>query len=236
LQELPAAFRSHINEVLLSALARCLAEWTGSNRLLLDLEAHGREDILEGADLSRTVGWFTAVFPLLLDLPVAGSPAAALRAAKEQLRGVPHHGIGYGLLRYTKEDRGLRSRLGAQLAAELRFNYLGQADRALPDNALIKLARDSSGPAQSRKGNRAYVLNVIAAVRDSRLEVEWSYSENLHHRQTIESLAENHLEQLRRLIACSGSDDSASLVPSDFPGALLNRDDLARVLARLSAT
>src|SRR5262249_41886285 len=100
LQDVSPAYRTQINDVMLTALAPVPARRTGSARLLCDLEGHGREDIVAGVDVSRTVGWFTSVFPVVVTLADPSSPGDALKSVKEQLRGVPSHGVGYGLLRY----------------------------------------------------------------------------------------------------------------------------------------
>ena len=100
LQDVPGVYRTQINDVLLAALGRVLARWTGGERVLIDLEGHGREqDLLAGSDLSRTVGWFTTIFPVAISMPPGGWDAA-LKSVKEQLRAVPHRGPGYGALRY----------------------------------------------------------------------------------------------------------------------------------------
>ena len=95
LQEAPAAYRTQVNDLLLTALARATCRWSGDASVLVQLEGHGREDLGEAIDLSRTVGWFTSLFPLRL------TPAAdlgeSLKAIKEQLRCVPDKGVGYGL-------------------------------------------------------------------------------------------------------------------------------------------
>ena len=84
------------------ALAAGLWEWSGERRLLVDLEGHGREELGEEVDVSRTVGWFTTLFPVRLEIKAREQPGAALKRIKEQLRGVPQRGIGYGLLRYLR--------------------------------------------------------------------------------------------------------------------------------------
>ena len=99
LQEIPTAYHTQINDVLLTALVQAFAWWTGGRSLLLDLEGHGRETIVEAVDLSRTVGWFTTHFPVLLDLERPSCPGEALKSVKEQLCRIPNRGIGYGLLR-----------------------------------------------------------------------------------------------------------------------------------------
>ena len=111
LQEVPAVYRTHINDVLLTALAQAYARWSGQGALLVDLEGHGREELFDDVDLSRTVGWFTTLYPVLLQVPPGSGPGQALQAVKEQLRAVPNRGIGYGLLRYLSGDEELRQRL-----------------------------------------------------------------------------------------------------------------------------
>src|SRR5437588_198601 len=102
LQQVPKRYHTQAHDALLTALVLAYSRWTGERSLLIDLEGHGREDIAEGVDLSRTVGWFTAIAPVILDLSDTGGPGESLKAVKEQLRAMPHGGIGYGLLRYLR--------------------------------------------------------------------------------------------------------------------------------------
>ncbi|HEU0147318.1 MAG TPA: condensation domain-containing protein, partial [Bradyrhizobium sp.] len=153
----PQAYRSRINDALLAALSIALAEWRserGENgaAMLVDLEGHGREDIFGNVDLSRTVGWFTTMFPVRLDaseLNLAdardGGPAAgiALRQTKEQLRAIPSGGIGWGLLRHLNAQTA--SVLSELPRAQLSFNYLGRFDESTGDG--WRAATESSGPA-----------------------------------------------------------------------------------------
>ena len=104
LRETPKAYHTQINDILLSALARALADWTNANRVLIDLEGHGREiegpdALFEGIDLSRTVGWFTSMYPVLLTIDDP-RPGETLKSVKEQLRRIPDQGLGFDLLRY----------------------------------------------------------------------------------------------------------------------------------------
>ncbi len=145
LREAPEAYRTQVNDLLLTALAGALTA-AGGRRVLVDLEGHGREEIFDGVDLSRTVGWFTTVFPLALELP-AGGPGEAIRAVKERLRAVPGHGIGYGLLRYMAGG-STGARAAARLAflppAEVSFNYLGQLDGAMGEGGLFLPAAEEA--------------------------------------------------------------------------------------------
>ena len=231
LQEVPTAFRTQINEVLLTALVRALAPWTGSNSLLVDLEGHGREEILEGVDLSRTVGWFTTIFPVLLDFGDSQTPVDVLRSVKERMRTIPNRGIGYGLLRYTNDEAS--EKLRAMPQAEVRLNYLGQVDRALLDSSMFTVASQPTGSVQSPKAQRAYLLNIIGSITGGELRFDWTYSENVHLRETVERLAQNYIHELRVLIAQSRSGDEMSYSPADFPNAKLSQADLNKVLAKL---
>jgi len=232
LMEAPAAYRTQINEVLIAALAQTLSNWTASSHVLLDLEGHGREDIFPSIDITRSVGWFTTIFPVALDLQESDSVISSLRHVKEQLRAIPNRGIGYGLLRYLGNDAA-RDALNDQTQAQVRFNYLGQTDRALSDGGLFKPAGESTGPSQAASAPRGYLLNVIGAVSGGQLRFEWTYSRNIHRRETIAQLGENYLARLRALIAQARSADAATLSPTDFSSSKLSREDLNKVLAKL---
>ena len=233
LQEVPAAYRTQINDVLLTALVQAFAQWTGARSLLIDLEGHGREVIEEAVDLSRTVGWFTTRFPVLLDLERPSRPGEALKSVKEQLRRIPNRGIGYGLLRYLSGDAAIAERLRALPQPEVSFNYLGQFDQVLPVSSPFAWARESSGPARSVQGSRHYPLAVNGCIIEGRLQLDWTSSENLHRRATIERVAQGFMEALRALIADSRSPEAGGYTPSDFPEADLSQKELDEVIAEL---
>ena len=151
LQQVPRAYGTQINDALLTALTRASATWMGGERFLVDLEGHGREDIGEDVDLSRTVGWFTTVFPVELELPRGASLADSIRSVKEKLRSVPRKGLGYGTLRYLSREAGLAERP----RAEIVFNYLGQFDHVIAGSVLLRFAREASGPWHSPRGKNA---------------------------------------------------------------------------------
>ncbi|MEG4806698.1 amino acid adenylation domain-containing protein [Microcoleus sp. F8-D3] len=214
LQEVPAAYRTQINDVLLTALAQAFECWTGNNSLLLDLEGHGREDIFEGVDLSRTIGWFTAVFPVLLKIEKPSDLGATIKSVKEQLRAVPNRGIGCGVLRYLNREIAKKMHILPQ--AEVSFNYLGQFDQVLPKSSLLMLSSEPSGPIRSPRGNRRYLLEINGFIASSKLQLDWTYSENIHRRESIESFATGFIESLRSLIQHCQSPDAGGCTPSDF--------------------
>ncbi|HYO52245.1 amino acid adenylation domain-containing protein, partial [Archangium sp.] len=229
LQEVPGAYRAQINDVLLTALARSLGRWSGQQRVLVNLEGHGREELFEDVDVSRTVGWFTTMFPVLLDLGSARTPGEALRAVREELRRLPRRGIGYGLLRYLRGD-GTGERLKVLPNAEVSFNYLGQFGSMAEGTSRFRLTQEPAGATVSEHNQRAELLGVYGQVFGGRLELTWVYSENVHERATVEALARGFVEELRQLIANRSSEDAARLTPSDFPLSRLDQPMLERVL------
>jgi amino acid adenylation domain-containing protein/non-ribosomal peptide synthase protein (TIGR01720 family) len=206
-----AAARARINDLLLTALAWALRRRAGSGPLVIDLEGHGRA-AAEDVDLSRTVGWFTVAFPVLLELP-EGAPAECLPVIEEQLRQVPGDGSGYGLLRYL-DDPAAAARLAALPPAEVNFNYLGQLDQVLPEGSPLRPAAEAIGAARDPRGERRHLLEINAFVAGGRLRVDWSYGARLHRRETVEDLAAGFTTALAALIAPGGEiEDSYPLSP-----------------------
>src|SRR5829696_1421980 len=232
LQDVPAVYHTLIDDVLLTALVRAFRRWTGEDALLLELEKHGREELFEEVDLSRTVGWFTSAFPVLLKLPeTATTLGDDLKSMKEQLRRIPRGGIGYGLLRYLCRDEEVARRMSALPRAEVSFNYLGQFDQTFQASGLFQLARESSaGIARDQDAQRGNLLEVNAGIFGGRLQAEWTYSAEIHSSVTVEKLAHDFLEELQALIAHGLSTKAGAYTPSDFPLARINQTQLDELL------
>jgi amino acid adenylation domain-containing protein/non-ribosomal peptide synthase protein (TIGR01720 family)/FkbM family methyltransferase len=216
LQEVPKAYHTQINDILLTALVQVLATWSRSNSVLINLEGHGREEILPDVDLSRTVGWFTTIFPVLLELKATENLGDAIKSIKEQLRVIPNRGIGYGLLRYLSRDPEILSQLSRLPQAEVSFNYLGQFDWGMQSDSFIKLASESVGSEHSQLGHRSHLLEINGLVVENQLQLEWTYSDSFHSSATIESLAQDFVASLRTLIAHCLSADAEGYTPDVF--------------------
>ncbi len=230
LQDVPAAYNTQINDILLTALVLALEPWSGERCLLVDTEGHGREDLFADVDLSRTVGWFTSVYPVWLDLRAAPRLDVALKAVKEQLRAIPRRGIGYGLLRYLRPE-GEQFRAAAQIA----FNYLGQFGSGRDTSAeLFCEAAEDFGPLHSPQATRPYLLEVEAYISQGQLRVRWTYSRQLHRRETVERLAAAYQAALQEIIAHCLMPEAGGYTPSDFPEAALSQDDLDALLAEFA--
>ncbi|HXZ02934.1 MAG TPA: condensation domain-containing protein, partial [Stellaceae bacterium] len=240
LREAPRAYRAEINDMLLTALALAVARWQETRyglparELVIDLEGHGREDIADAVDLSRSVGWFTTIFPVRLDLARldaaralggGGEAGAALKRFKEMLRAVPRKGLGFGLL----------SQLNAETAPafadfpqrQLLFNYLGQFDQT--NRGEWRLAEESPGAMASPSRRRTHLIEANALVKSGRLRVEWSWCRDIHDRASITALAEIFFAALRGLVAHCLTPGVGGHTPSDFPLARLRQEDLERL-------
>jgi amino acid adenylation domain-containing protein/non-ribosomal peptide synthase protein (TIGR01720 family) len=232
LTDVPPVYGTQINDVLLAGLARAFGRWTGEAALWVDVEGHGREELFEGMDLSRTAGWFTAIHPLRLDVPE--EPGAALKAAKEQLRAVPARGVGFGLLRWMGDD-ATRHALAALPVPRVSFNYLGQMDGAAgpAGDALLVPADGELGTLRSPSNPRTHLLSIDAAVMSGRLHVNWTYAPAVHDRATIERLAAGYLDALRELVAHCRDPQAGGYTPSDFALAGLDQEGLDALLGQL---
>ncbi|WP_150048085.1 non-ribosomal peptide synthetase [Methylomonas rhizoryzae] len=233
LNEVPTAYRTHIDEVLLTALVLALGDQidvTTPTYLLIDRESHGREHLADDLDVSRTVGWFTNVYPLLLTVKADDTPIDALKRIKEQLRAVPENGLSYGALRYLSADANLRQALNAQPAARIIFNYLGQLDTGFAGDALFEASVDTSGPSRDSRGERPHELDVVAHIQSGQLHLSWRYSRERYRRATLERWADRYQTHLQTLIAHCRRADVGGYTPSDFPLAGLDQvqlDELA---------
>ena len=229
LQEVPSVYHTEINDVLLTTLAQALSQWSGEPSVLIELEGHGREEISEQLDISRTVGWFTTLYPVRLQLSESRSVGDDLKAVKERLRGVPERGLGYGLLKYVGGDEETRAKL-REARAEVAFNYLGQLDNVVSEERMFRGGQESSGAEQDARGRRSHALIINASVQGGELVLGWSYSKQLHGRETIERVAAEQVERLRQVVEHCREEESGGYTPSDFPLARLSQRQLDEVI------
>lgn len=202
LRRIPGVHRARINEVLVAALGRALTAWTGRESTLVDLEGHGREDVLEGVELSRTVGWFTAVHPVALSVPADAPMSEAVRTVKRQLRAVPQHGIGYGALRYLAQDRPDSDPLDP-VRSLVGFNYLGQFDSAFTGNELVVRPVPHVGSEHEPAEQRPYPLDVVGSVEGGRMEFACTYPADQYAHEAVTELLDRMLDGLRELVSAT---------------------------------
>ncbi|MCW3152863.1 amino acid adenylation domain-containing protein [Achromobacter spanius] len=214
LKDAPAAYRTQVNDLLLAALAQALGEWGGLKQVRIDLEGHGREDASGELDLSRTVGWFTSVYPVVLD--TQGDTAERLMRVKETLRAVPSQGLGYGVL---------ADALPGQPQAPILFNYLGQFDTVTAGEADWRIAAEASGAGQDEAAELIHELTFNGHVHDGQLSISLGYSSKRHDPTRVQALAKQYEAALRALVAHCVS-GVHGVTPSDFPLAGLTWEGL----------
>ncbi|ADJ46533.1 non-ribosomal peptide synthetase [Amycolatopsis mediterranei] len=213
LRRTTAAYRTEINDVLLTALARTFAGWTGEPGLVVDVEGHGRDPFLDDVDLTRTVGWFTSIRPVLLPVPRPDWDSC-LKAVKESLR--------------TTSD-------GPRATAQVSFNYLGRLDRPGGDAGRFRLLAEDLGATRAPGAGRPYLLEITAAVVDDRLRISLSYSSRRYRRATVTRLAEAFAAALAA-VAEHCTSGARGVTPSDFPLAGLPQSTLDTLVAGLGSS
>ncbi|WP_367154751.1 amino acid adenylation domain-containing protein [Methylomonas sp. HYX-M1] len=230
LQPAHAAYRTRIQDLLLTALAQTLCDYSGQAQVCIALEGHGREaelivsDAQTPPDLSRSVGWFTSVYPVKLSGDA--DPASAVKTVKEQLRQVPDRGLGYGVIRYLAGPAADAEQTNAITAEPpVLFNYLGQLDNSFDRDALLEPAAEPGGEERDPGAPLAYALEINAEVYQGRLRIEWSYSRERYREQTIAELIRRYRTRLQALLAhCLTA--KPCLTPSDLPLAGLDQAQL----------
>ncbi|HEX3788439.1 MAG TPA: non-ribosomal peptide synthase/polyketide synthase [Pseudonocardiaceae bacterium] len=230
LHQVPAAYRTRINDLLVGALGRTLADWTGRPDVLLTMEGHGREDILDGVDVSRTIGWFTSKFPLPLHLGSTVDWGDTLKSVKEQLRAVPHHGLGYEALRHLGAADSPAAVLRDDPTPQVCLNYHGQWDLTGPTEGLFRERCAGIGSDLDPGQQRDHLLDVTGLVSDGQLELSWLYSDQVHDEPTVRGLAERMIEALREIVAHCARPAAGGRTPSDFPLARLDQATVDRLV------
>ncbi|MFF2650667.1 amino acid adenylation domain-containing protein [Streptomyces sp. NPDC058045] len=249
LGRVPGLFHGGAEEVLLTALGSAVGRWRAERGLgaasavLVGLEGHGREDLVDGLDLSRTVGWFTSLYPVVVDPgPPDGDDATALKRVKEQVRGVPDRGLGFGLLRHLNPVTG--PELAGFREPQIGFHYLGRVDAAAgsadraedwaaPPEAVEPLG---SGGHHLRPLAHALTLSVVARERPDgvRLLAVWSWPGALFEEREIRALADLWTGALTRLAALADRPGSGGLTPSDVSLLALSQDEIDEFESDLS--
>ena len=222
LKEVHHSYRTEINDILLTALLLSVGDWTKSYNFSFFLEGHGREEIIAGLDLSRTIGWFTSIFPVTLKIEDPTNLAEVIKSTKEHLRHIPNKGIGYGILKYLDPENSL----SCDLSPGLSFNYLGQWDNTTEESSSLTFASESSGVSTSLLNKTDILLNLNGEVRDSVFTMAWSYSQNHYHRETIQTLSKSFITRLREVINFCTQSDVFGYTPSDFDFVKLEQVDI----------
>ncbi|MFD2419029.1 amino acid adenylation domain-containing protein, partial [Amycolatopsis pigmentata] len=193
-RDVTRVFGTSVNDALVLAVAWAMREWTGQTLCLLEMEGHGREEIFDDVDLSRTVGWFTTIFPVTIDLGTATDPVECLTTVATQLDEIPGKGLGYGIGRY------LTGKTPARQTPEISFNYLGQHDSRVPGLGHYAHHNEPTGDTIDPTAPRKHLLDITTNIRNRQLHLTTRYSKNVHQPTTIHKFVDAVLAVLGRLV------------------------------------
>ncbi|NIM16421.1 MAG: AMP-binding protein, partial [Candidatus Aminicenantes bacterium] len=223
-----AAYNTEINDILLTALGLAMKEWGSTQRLLVNLEGHGREDILPRIDISRTVGWFTTQFPVILDMEGDRELSYRIKIVKETLRKIPNKGIGYGIIKYLLPlEQKKKTGLEFKLTPEINFNYLGQVNQETRYGyrEVFKFADVKMGEPISPGKEQNFTLDIGAIVTGETLSIFIIYNKYEFTTDRMEKLAAALKRNLVKIIAHCLQKKEKELTPSDldYPQLSLER-------------
>lgn len=233
--EIPSKLKVSVKDALITALVTVVQHWHNEEEVLIDIEGHGREDLFENVDISRTVGWFTTVFPVLFTIPPNETLQDNLSKVSRTLSAIPKNGIGHGLLRNNEAG----SELKQQAYSEICFNYLGQIDTStnsgdLDEPTSFTQLSTNIGQPRSADGLRAFKIEVNARIENNQLSVDWSFSKKLHKAETIERLVNEFIQTLTQLLALDGPNISSEDDDDLFDLVDLEDDELDAINKALS--
>ncbi|MCY8615722.1 bacitracin non-ribosomal peptide synthetase BacB [Bacillus haynesii] len=225
LKEAHKAYNTQINDLLLTALLIASRQLTGENRLKILMEGHGRDDILQDVDITRTVGWFTAMYPVFIDLEDETDLSMMIKIVKETLRKIPNNGIGYGILKYLRKDEVLLK----DEKPPILFNYLGELDHDLTTEQFSS-SKLSAGQSIGEKSARDASVEIDSVVAGRQLMISTTFNEYEYSPDTISELNQAFKESLQMVIShCTGKNETEK-TSSDYGYDKLSLEDLEELL------
>nr|WP_309245933.1 non-ribosomal peptide synthase/polyketide synthase [Bacillus glycinifermentans] len=218
------AYNTEINDILLTALIAGVRETTGENKLKVMMEGHGRESILDGVDISRTVGWFTTLYPVFIDLGKETDISQNIKMVKETLRKIPNKGMGYGVLKYAAQDPDLINEEKAQIS----FNYLGEIDADI-NRGDFSGSDLPEGESIGGKIARGRSIEINSIIMNHKLTIQTTFNELEYTKETISRLNENYKESLEKIISHCASQTESERTPFDYGDTNISLDELEEI-------
>jgi non-ribosomal peptide synthase protein (TIGR01720 family) len=212
------AYGTNTEELLLAALSLTIGRFTGYKEAMVNLERHGREEIFEDMDVSRTIGWFTSIFPVKILLHES-ELQSHIKAVKEQIRNIPNKGLGYGVLKY------LTGSFAQNKEPDIIFNYLGDFDDIFKED-FFSLAAEDSGADISPDNHLTYLMDIQARVIDERMRFSITFSRNKFYQETVDSFADNLISDIKAIVLHCISRDVNEFTPSDFDSVDITQGDI----------
>ncbi len=218
-------YNTEINDILLTGLGLAIKDVFGIEKSVLKMEGHGREEIMEDVDISRTVGWFTSVYPFVLHVPNSSKITSNLILVKEALRKIPNKGIGYGMVKYLKNG------LDSEFNPSITFNYLGDFGSGIGDekDSVFEYGSENIGAFSAPENVENIQLSVSGMLTSGKLRMSIEYSKERYKEETIQSLINAYRENLTALIIGLSKETKSYLTPSDLTFKGLTIDELSSI-------
>ncbi|WP_242841198.1 non-ribosomal peptide synthetase [Clostridium akagii] len=224
------AYRTEINDILLCALALAIEKWAEKEKILINLEGHGREAILEDISIERTIGWFTSMYPVIIDVKHSGDIGYSIKYVKETLRHIPNKGVGYGIIKYLTEPQN-KDNICFNVKPEIGFNYLGEFTNN-PEGKSFKYSDLSGGESISKLNNKIESISINGLIVNGKLELVFNYSTGQYKYESIKKLSQLYIEKLLEIINHCESKKESEKTPSDYGDSELSIEDLEKILLR----
>nr|WP_283746656.1 non-ribosomal peptide synthetase [Bacillus cereus] len=218
------AYNTEINDILLTALAVGTRELTGKYKLKVNMEGHGREDVIENFEINRTVGWFTTMYPVLLDIGNENELSTNIKTVKETLRKIPNKGIGYGVLKHLAKDKGFMN----EEKAPISFNYLGELDQDI-NRREFSASKWSIGETVGKKINRNTSIEMNSMVLNGELVIHTTFNELEYSEKMIKDLNQKYKESLEMIINHCANKVEPEQTPFDYGDINITLEELEEI-------
>lgn len=199
--EIPKTYGTELIDILISGLALSLKEMHDNKKAIITLEGHGRESLFKDVDINRTVGWFTSVYPVCLNLKEVDDLRFLMSDIKDNLNSIPNKGLGYNVLRYMSNDVEIRNELSINYQ-DIIFNYLGDLSNTLSQKSKsLNAASESTGSRTSMNNYFEHKLAFNLMIVEGKLLVVCDYDSNRFKESTIQKLMDDYIFSLDRIIS-----------------------------------
>jgi len=213
-----SSYNTEPKDLLITSLLRTIKEFTGSEEITIELESHGRDDIFEGIDISRTVGWFTSLYPFYIRLKKENL-SNQIKEVKEEIRRIPNNGIGFGIFNYMSKA------LKRNDQKYIRFNFLGDFTFG-HDNSYVNLLRDQLGSDYDKRNRLTCIIDINCFIVGGKLNVHLTYSKNKFSQNTMERYINSYINDLKMIIGHCCDKESVEFTPSDFDTVDITLEEL----------
>lgn len=216
--EIHKAYNTEVKDIMIAALGMAYSNMGEKERVLIQLEGHGREEIEEGISIGQTVGWFTTMYPFLVPTDKLTDIGKYIKSVKEDLRNIPMKGFSYGVLRYIEHNWE-----DLDLAVPVSFNYLGQFSKQIGEFEFAEVKIDNS---VGEEAVRIAEIGINCMVRDGRLLITVDYNKDLYMNKEIEEYTQRFIDAIEILSEHCLGVEQTQFTPHDLGSSDLTIDEL----------